>query len=84
MRPVLESFWIKGRSPITEKLPESIESSRFVSHRARMSGEFDSRKDSQSSKFKQKSQIFIKLSFREFCDSKLSGLHAFDNIVIIH
>ena len=27
-----------------EKLPESIESSRFVSHRARMSGGFDSRK----------------------------------------
>ena len=26
---------------LTEKLPESIESSRFVSHRERMSGEFD-------------------------------------------
>ena len=26
-----------------EKLPESVESSRFVSHRARMLGEFDSR-----------------------------------------
>ena len=47
-----------------EKLPESIESSRFVSHRARMSGEFDSRKDSQS-KFEQKPQIFVKLNFRE-------------------
>ena len=31
------------------ELPESIESSRFVSHRARMSGEFDSMKDAQSS-----------------------------------
>ena len=31
---------------ISQRLPESIESSRFVSHRARMSGEFDSRKDS--------------------------------------
>ena len=29
-------------------------------------------------------RIFVKLSFREFCDSKLSGLHAFDNMVIIH
>ena len=47
-----------------EKLPESIESSRFVSHRARMPGEFDSRKDSQSTKFKQRPQIFIKLSLR--------------------
>ena len=36
---------------LSEKLPESVELSRFVSHRARMSGEFDSRKDSQSTKF---------------------------------
>ena len=49
-----------------------------------MSGEFDSRKDSHSTKFKQKPQIFSKLSFREFCDSKLSGLYPFDNMIIIH
>ena len=49
-----------------------------------MSGEFDSRKDSQSTKFEQRPQIFVKLSFRELCDSKLPGLHAFDNIDIIH
>ena len=67
-----------------EKLPESIESSRFVSQRARISGEFDSRKDSQSTKFEQRPQIFVKLSFRELCDSKLSALHAFDNMAIIH
>ena len=30
-----------------------------------MSGEFDSRKDSQSTKFERKSRIFVKLSFRE-------------------
>ena len=60
------------------------ESSRFVSHRARMSGKFDSRQDSQSTKFEQRPRIFVKLSFRELCDSKLSGLHAFDNMVIIH
>ena len=46
-----------------------------------MSGEFDSRKDSQSTKFEGRPPIFIKLSFRELCDSKL---HAFDNMVIIH
>ena len=40
-----------------------------------MSGEFDSRKDSQSTKFERRPQISIKLSFRELCDSKLSGLH---------
>ena len=67
-----------------EKLPESIESSRFVSHRATMSGEFDSRKDWRSTKFERKPQIFVKLSLRELCDSKLSGLHAFNNMAIIH
>ena len=45
-----ESFWIKGRQPLIEKLPESIESFKFVSHRARMSGEFDLGKDSNSGK----------------------------------
>ena len=48
-----------------------------------MSGEFDSRKDSQSTKFVRRPQIFVKLSFRELCNSKLSGLHAFDNMAII-
>ena len=49
-----------------------------------MSGEFDSMKDSQLTKFEQRPQIFVKLSFRELCDSKLSRLHAFDNMAIIH
>ena len=61
-----------------------MELSRFVSHRVRMSGEFDSRKDSQSTKFERRPQIFVELSFRELCDSKLYGLHAFDIMVIIH
>ena len=45
-----------------------------------MSREFDSRKDLQSTKLKQRPQIFVKLNFKELYDSKLSGLHAFDNI----
>ena len=49
-----------------------------------MSGEFDSKKNSHSMKFKQRPQIFVKLSFRELCDSQLPGLHPFDNIAIIH
>ena len=49
-----------------------------------MSGEFDSRKDSQSTKFNRRSRIFVKLSFRELWDSKLSDFHAFDNMAIIH
>ena len=65
------------------ELPELIEPSRFVSHRARMSGEFDSRKDSNSTKFKQRPQILKKPTFRELRDSKLSGLHAFDIILVM-
>ena len=48
-----------------------------------MLGEFDSSKDSQSRKFEQRPQIFVKLSARELCNSKLSGLHAFDNMAIV-
>ena len=65
-------------------MPESIEPSKFVSHRVRMLGEFDSRKDSHSTKLKRRSQIFVKLSFRELHGSKLSGLHPFDNMAINH
>ena len=53
------------------KLPELIESSKFVSHRAQTSGEFDSRKDSHLTKFKRRPLILVKLSFRGLCDSKL-------------
>ena len=49
-----------------------------------MSGEFDSKKDSQSAKFEPRSRMFVKLSFRELCDSKASGLHAIDNMAGIH
>ena len=49
-----------------------------------MSEEFDSSKDSQSTKFEWKRQIFVKLSFRELCNLKLSGLHPFDNMAIIN
>ena len=48
-----------------------------------MLGEFDSRKDLQSIKFERRPQIFIKPNFKELCDSKLSGLHPFDNTNII-
>ena len=56
----------------------------LVSHRARMSRKLDSKKDSHSTKFERRPQIFAKLSFRELCDLKLSGLHLFDNMTIIH
>ena len=47
-----------------------------------MSGEFDLSKDSHSTKLERRLQILVKLSFRELCDSKLSGLHPFDNMAI--
>ena len=65
-------------------MPESIKSSEFVSHRIRMSGELDSRKDSHSTKFEPGPKVFVKLSYRELWDSNLSGLHHFDNMAIIH
>ena len=46
-----------------------------------MSGEFDSRKDSHSTKFERRPQILVKLSFRELYDSKLSGLHTSDMVI---
>ena len=49
-----------------------------------MLGEFDSRKDSRSTKFEKRPQIFVKLSFGELCDSKVSGLHPSDKMAIIH
>ena len=49
-----------------------------------MSEEFDLRKDSESTKFEQRPQTLVKLSFRELCDSKLSGLPPFDNMALIH
>ena len=49
-----------------------------------MSEEFDSRKDSQSTIFKQRPQIFVKLRFKQLSESKLFGLHANDNIAIIN
>ena len=58
-------------------MPESIESSKLVSHRARMSGEFDSRKDDIQ-------QNWNEGLFTELCGSELSGLLPFDNMAIIH
>ena len=49
-----------------------------------MSAKFDLRKDLHLKKFKRKPRIFVKLSFRELRNSKLSGLHTFDNIAIIY
>ena len=48
-----------------------------------MLGEFDSRKDSHQPNWNE-GLSFLNLRFRELFGSKLSGLHPFDNIAIIH
>ena len=55
-------------------LEEGNPSSKFVSHRTRMLRLFDSRKDSYSTKFHRRPQIFVKLGYRELCDSNLSDI----------
>ena len=47
-----------------------------------MSGEFDSRKDSHSTRLERNSQLLTRLNFRELCDSKLPGLRPFGNVAI--
>ena len=49
-----------------------------------MSGKFDSRKDSHSTKLEKRPRIFVKLSFKEGCGSNLSGLHPFDTSFRVH
>ena len=62
---------------------ESTESPKFVSHKAKMSCEFDSRKDSHSTKFEWRPEILVKLSFRELSNSSLSDLSPFHNMAIL-
>ena len=57
----------------------------LLSHKLRHHAfEYQQNSTIQSTKFERRPRIFVKLSFRELCNSKLSGLHAFDNMVIIH
>ena len=54
-----------------------------LSHIEQECQEFASRNDWNSAKFEQRPRILVKISFREFCDSKLSGLYLFDNTAIL-
>ena len=56
---------------------------KYVSNKARISEEFNSRKDSQSIKLEQRPQNLANLKFRELCDSKLSRLHPFGKTAIL-
>ena len=50
---------------------EPIGSPKYVSHKARLSGQFDSRKGSQVKKLEQKPWTLVNLSFTEFCEQGL-------------
>ena len=50
--------------------------------RVRISEELDLMKHSHPTNFKWRPLTLVKLSFRELCDSKLSGLCAFKNMAI--
>ena len=47
-----------------------------------MSGDFNSRNESHSTKFEQRPEILLKLSSRYLRDPNLSGLSPFDNMAI--
>ena len=52
-------FGLKIDNPLIEKLPEPIESSKFVPNKGRVSGDFDSRKDSHPKKFEPRDHTFM-------------------------
>ena len=55
-----------------------------LSHKSKNVRRVWSRKDSQSTKFQWRPQIFGQLSFRDLWNSKLDGLYALDNVAIMH
>ena len=58
-------FGLKENNLSQRNCRNQLRSSKFVSHRARMTQEFDSRKDLDSTKLERRPPILIKLSFRE-------------------
>ena len=67
---------------IFKKILESIELSTFVSNKAEISGQFDSRKGKHSAKLEQGPPPPPKLRFTYFCDSELPDLCKFYNMTI--
>ena len=60
LQSFLEITPVQKEVLLSQKLEDhAYEDNKFVSHRARMSGEFDSRKDSYSAKFEQNHQRFV-------------------------
>ena len=54
-------FRLKEDNLLQKKKLQSLESSKFLSHRSRISGELDSMKDLHSTKFERKPQILVRI-----------------------
>ena len=67
---------------IFKKILESIELSTFVSNKAEILGQFDSRKDTHPTKLEEGPPIPPKLRFTYFCDSELPNFCKFYNMAI--
>ena len=80
-----ESFQIKGRYSSQRNCQNQL-SHISLSHIDQECKEslIQGKIHSYSTEFEHRPQVFIKLSFRELCDSKLSSLPPFDNMAIIH
>ena len=84
MRPVQKevplSHKLQDHACELQKLPESIESYKFVSNRARMSKQLDSRKDSHPPKFQCRPRLLVKQSFILREEDKISVPGIFKNL----
>ena len=54
-------FRLKEDNLLQKKKLQSLESSKFLSHRSRISGELDSMKDLRSAKFERKPQMLVRI-----------------------
>ena len=70
------------RCSVKKAFLKVLPNSQLKTYAGAFAGRFDLKKDTQPSKLKRKPRILVKLSFREFCDSNLFGLHTFDNIAV--
>ena len=60
----------------------SAKPSKFVSHKAKISREFDPWNDLEATTLERKPHVLLQLRFRDLYDSKLDLLRTFDNIAI--
>ena len=83
---VSQSLWWMLKSPKTNTLADGLIKGTWrwsIEEKEIWQWSKAIQKDSLSTKFERRLQIFIELGFREFYDSKSSGLHRFYNMAMI-